>query len=529
MDNKIGVTIIMPIYNAERFLNDSIGSLLAQTCDRWNLICIDDGSTDDSKTEVERIAKKEPRIKLICQKNAGPAVARARAIEIADTEYVAILDSDDAYAQDYVEIMLSKAEQTGADIIVPDVEFGYGNTKKFPNMFAQHNLTSDMIIEDGEKAFAMTIPWQLHGWMMVRTSLAKKYYTVQLASYSRFNSDEFITRLLYLKSKKVALCSAIYKYRLDATSVTRKPSIKMMDYLVTNDKLLWLAEYEHLDKEIILSIYNDFYATCRDIKLNCIPFLEEKEKVEANRLLKESLQRFKENFNWQYLKGAPLKTKFKFLYFFMSIRSTILGGARKFYYKCKEFRRKILIKNKHVTIISNNCWGGFMYQSCCLPYYSPFIGVYLYAPEYISLLRNLRYNLAQPLHFIKHSQSKYKDIVPVQYILGVLGDTGIEIVFMHYHLEEEALEKWNRRMKRINWSNMIVKFSDTDCCTDELILEFDKMPFEHKVCFTAKKQPSCKSVIAMKEYNGKPFVLYEWAYSYRYYDFVKEANKISKR
>ena len=71
--------------------------------------------------------------------------------------------------------------------------------------------------------------------------------------------------------------------------------------------------------------------------------------------------------------------------------------------------------------------------------------------------------------------------------MGVLGDTGIEIVFMHYHLEEEALEKWNRRMKRINWSNMIVKFSDTDCCTDELILEFDKMPFEHKVCFTAKK------------------------------------------
>lgn len=153
----------------------------------------------------------------------------------------------------------------------------------------------------------------------------------------------------------------------------------------------------------------------------------------------------------------------------------------------------------------------------------------MYAPEYIALLRNLEYNLSQPLRFIKHEQSKYKNIVPTQYILGVLGDTGIEIVFMHYHLEEEALEKWNRRMKRINWSNMIVKFSDTDCCTDELILEFDKMPFEHKVCFTAKKHPSCKSLIAMKEYNGKPFVLYEWAYSYRYYDFVKEANKISKR
>ena len=327
MDNKIGVTIIMPIYNAERFLNDSIGSLLAQTCDRWNLICIDDGSTDDSKTEVERIAKKEPRIKLICQKNAGPAVARARAIEIADTEYVAILDSDDAYALDYVDIMLSKAEQTGADIIVPDVEFGYGNTKKLPNMFAQHNLTSDMIIEDGEKAFAMTIPWQLHGWMMVRTSLAKKYYTVQLASYSRFNSDEFITRLLYLKSKKVALCSAIYKYRLDATSVTRKPSIKMMDYLVTNEKLLWLAEYEHLDKEVVLNIYNDYYVTCRDMKKNRIPQLDEKDQAVAYKLLNDSLLKFKKNFKWRYLKGASVRTKIKFKLFLISIRCSLVGGG----------------------------------------------------------------------------------------------------------------------------------------------------------------------------------------------------------
>lgn len=529
MDNKIGVTIIMPIYNAESFLNDSIGSLLAQTCDRWNLICIDDGSTDDSKTKVERIAKKEPRIKLICQKNAGPAVARARAIEIADTEYVAILDSDDAYAQDYVEIMLSKAEQTGADIIVPDVEFGYGNTKKLPNMFAQHNLTSDMIIEDGEKAFAMTIPWQLHGWMMVRTSLAKKYYTVQLASYSRFNSDEFITRLLYLKSKKVALCSAIYKYRLDATSVTRKPSIKMMDYLVTNEKLLWLAEYEHLDKEVVLNIYNDYYVTCRDMKKNRIPQLDKKDQAVAYKLLKDSLLKFKKNFKWRYLKGASVRTKIKFRLFLISIRCSLVGGARSSYYASKEFLRHLAIRNKQVTIISNNCWGGFMYQSCRIKYNSPFIGLYMYAPEYIALLRNLKYNLSQPLRFIKHDQSKYKDIVPTKYILGVLGDTGIEIVFMHYHLEEEALEKWNRRMKRINWNNMIVKFSDTDCCTDELVLEFDKMPFEHKVCFTTKKQPSCKSVIAMKEYNGKPFVLYEWAYSYRYYDFVKEANKISKR
>lgn len=69
------VTVLMPIYNAECFLHDAIGSLLSQTCDNWKLICIDDGSTDNSKAIVEEYCKKDSRIKLLCQENAGPAVA----------------------------------------------------------------------------------------------------------------------------------------------------------------------------------------------------------------------------------------------------------------------------------------------------------------------------------------------------------------------------------------------------------------------------------------------------------------------
>ena len=366
------VTVLMPIYNAECFLHDAIGSLLSQTCDNWKLICIDDGSTDNSKAIVEEYCKKDPRIKLISQENAGPAVARAKAIEIAGTEYVAILDSDDAYAPDYVEKMLARVKETNADSIVPDVEFGYGNTKKLPNMFAQHHLSTDMVVEDGKKAFAMTFPWQLHGWQMVRTSLAKKYYTVQQASYSKFNSDEFITRLLYLKSKRIALCSACYQYRIDPNSITRKPSLKMMDYLVTNEKLLWLAEYEHLDKEVILNIYNDFYVTCRDMKKNRIPQLDEKDQAVAYKLLNDSLLKFKKNFKWRYLKGASVRTKIKFKLFLISISCSLVDEARSSYYACKEILRHQAICNKQVTIISNNCWGGFMYQSCRIKYNSPF-------------------------------------------------------------------------------------------------------------------------------------------------------------
>lgn len=521
------VTIVMPFFNAERFLADSILSLLSQTCENWKLICIDDGSTDKSRSIVEEFCKRDARIRLISQTNAGPAVARARAIELVDTEYVAILDSDDAYAPDYIEKMLRRAKETDADSIVPNVEFCEGTTE-LSNMFEQNHLSPDMIIYDGKTAFAMTIPWKLHGWQMVRTSLAKEYYTIQQASYSKFNSDEYITRLLYLKSDRVALCSAIYKYRMDPSSITRKPSLKMMDYLETNAKLLWLAEYEKLDDEVIISIYNNYYATCKEMRIKLIPALSKSEQSIANRLFRESTIKFKETFKWKYLKNAPLRTKVKFFIFLLGVHKSLIGGARKCKNDLLTYYRSLKVENKNITIISNNCWGGFMYQSCKLLYSSPFIGLYMYAPDYIKLLKNLRKNLQKPIHFISAEQSKYNGIINPKYLIGVLGDTDIEIVFMHYHLKEEVLEKWNRRLMRINWNNMLVKFSDTDLCSDTLIEDFDKLPYKHKVCFTAKDYPECDCVISMKEFQQHSHVSQEWAYSYRYFDMVKEINTYVK-
>lgn len=192
--------------------------------------------------------------------------------------------------------------------------------------------------------------------------------------------------------------------------------------------------------------------------------------------------------------------------------------------------RKARIKNKEITIISNNCWGGFMYQSCGLQYNTPLIGLYFYAPEYIKLLKDLKNNIEKPIIFIPKEKSKYAHLISKDYIIGVLGDTGIEIVFMHYQTEQEVLIKWERRKKRIHWDNMLVKFSDSDSArNEEYIHEFDKMPFANKVCFTGKAYPTCKSVIYMKEFKSQGYAYYEWAYSYKYYNFVKQVNKIPKR
>src|SRR5690606_34022267 len=81
------------------------------------------------------------------------------------------------------------------------------------------------------------------------------------------------------------------------------------------------------------------------------------------------------------------------------------------------------------------------------------------------------------------------------------------IVFLHYKSEKEAFEKWERRKKRINWNNLIVKFNDQNLCTDDLIEEFDKMDFQNKLCFTSKPYKKLNSVIFFEEYENEPYVL----------------------
>lgn len=204
---------------------------------------------------------------------------------------------------------------------------------------------------------------------------------------------------------------------------------------------------------------------------------------------------------------------------------------KKLYFAVLKWWRSQIIKNKQISVVSNNCWGGFMYQSCKLEYQFPFIGLFILPPCYIELLERFDEVMKKPLVLGCRADSLYKDYLQEDWIIGKFKGTDIEIVFMHYHSPEEVLDKWNRRLKRLNQSNMLVKFSDTDkeLFNEDLLRRFEALPFPHKVCFTAKPYPQYPSVVYLPEFKDQGHVLFEWAYSYRHYNFVKEVNKfISK-
>ncbi|MBQ7968410.1 MAG: DUF1919 domain-containing protein [Clostridia bacterium] len=156
--------------------------------------------------------------------------------------------------------------------------------------------------------------------------------------------------------------------------------------------------------------------------------------------------------------------------------------------------RRRSISNTDFSIICNNCWAGYVYRRFGLSYLSPTVGLYFFPEDFLKLCSDVKGYMEKPLEFISYSESKYKEIIEqrkqTQVPIGRLGD--IEIIFLHYPTREEAAEKWQRRANRINYDNLIFKFSKMNFCTDEHLKQFDELDVRKKICFVPYE---CKSGI----------------------------------
>ena len=108
------VSIITPCYNGERFIAETIDSVLNQTYSKWEMIIINDGSTDGSAELVKKYVEKDSRILLIEQENAGSAVARNHGIRICNGQYIALLDSDDLWDAEFLEKQIRYMQEKNA-------------------------------------------------------------------------------------------------------------------------------------------------------------------------------------------------------------------------------------------------------------------------------------------------------------------------------------------------------------------------------------------------------------------------------
>ncbi len=115
MDNK-KVSIIVPVYNAEKYVERCLKSLLGQSYENMEIIIVDDGSTDGSKRICDTFALKYDRIKLICICNSGVSAARNRGLDETGGDYFAFVDADDCLEKDAISYLVKLLEETNSDI-----------------------------------------------------------------------------------------------------------------------------------------------------------------------------------------------------------------------------------------------------------------------------------------------------------------------------------------------------------------------------------------------------------------------------
>ena len=212
----IKVSIITPVYNAEKYLSKAIDSITAQTLTDWELILVDDGSTDTSPQICDEYAAKDIRIKAIHKKNEGVAMARQTGIAHATGEYSIHVDADDWVEPTMLEELYNKAQFQNADVVITDF-FTTNNgkdiyCKQHPSGLDGKNIVYDLL---DNKLFGSLCN------KLIRLELYKHY---NLRFYKGINHCEDLLICIQLMQNdniKIAyLPEAFYHYCMYSESIT---------------------------------------------------------------------------------------------------------------------------------------------------------------------------------------------------------------------------------------------------------------------------------------------------------------------
>src|SRR5690554_1034075 len=150
------VSILMPLYNAEKWLSETIESVLAQVYTNWELIIVDDGSMDNSYELAKSFAKRDNRIKVYKQKNKGACAARNKAFELSKGEYIQYLDADDLLSKNKIELQLKALEKANDENSIANCSW-----QKFKNKIGDIKNQKQII----DKSYTDPVDWLTDSWL----------------------------------------------------------------------------------------------------------------------------------------------------------------------------------------------------------------------------------------------------------------------------------------------------------------------------------------------------------------------------
>lgn len=249
------ISIIVPIYNVEQYLNQCLQSVCSQSYDNLEIILVDDGSSDRSSELCDEWAEKDSRIHVIHKQNGGLSDARNTGISCAKGEYIAFVDSDDWIEKDMYQKLWSELQQNNAQIAACKIVKVFEATSEEQKIYSKQKIFTS-------KEALQTL---LKGQDFCAVAWNKLYRRDVIGDIrfpvGRLHEDEFFTyRVIANASRLVLVPEAKYYYRQRAGSIMDKWTIKHLDALdAFNERIHFLQV--HYPDLYVMDKFN-FYLAC---------------------------------------------------------------------------------------------------------------------------------------------------------------------------------------------------------------------------------------------------------------------------
>lgn len=263
------VSVIIPFYNAETYLADSLGTVCGQSLTDIEIICIDDGSTDRTYALLNEYAEKDSRIRVIHQENQGAGAARNVGLRLAKGDYLSFLDADDIYTKDMLECAYKKAVDDRAEIVIFQSDIFDNNTKTYsPNKDTiRYDLIPDFRPYAGtdvkKDVFGSIIGW---AWdKLFEASFIRK--TGLQFQEQRSTNDAFFVFCAYAVADRISICDRLLvHHRMNigsSVSSTREKSWQCFYYaliamrgFLKERNLYARFEEDYINYAVLFSMWN---------------------------------------------------------------------------------------------------------------------------------------------------------------------------------------------------------------------------------------------------------------------------------
>ena len=289
------ISIIVPVYKAERYLDECVNSILSQTFLDFELILVDDGSPDRCGEICDAYARSDSRIKVIHQKNQGQSAARNAAIKMAKGNWICFVDSDDAIHPQMLESLYDAAVSNNVQMSM----CSFVEAELIPEGFYRsHDVLSSVVTLDEDTLLRLYDKNQYPSWVVWGKLIRREIVQKLLFAEGRVYEDNAIVCQWVYEAKNAATVDeALYFYRINLEGTTKtRFNIKKLDYLWALEEII--AFFEKVEYKNLCSLFCQLYVeTSESFYIQTINELKDQQR--ANQIRRQ-LYRMITKY-WRYM------------------------------------------------------------------------------------------------------------------------------------------------------------------------------------------------------------------------------------